>query len=530
MGEIFLARQAIAGVDRLVVLKRLLPGLSENAELVAMFVDEARIAANLAHPGIVQVHEFGEDTQGCFIVMEYVAGHHVGQVISRALRERTQIAIRIGAFIVYEVARALDHAHHACDSDGSPLEIVHRDISPSNVLVSFRGDVKLMDFGIARAANRAHRTSDGSIRGKFAYMAPEQIESRHIDARSDVFAAGILLWELTLGRRLFTGPSDLETIRAVLEQPIPRPTSIDPAYPPALEAVAMAALERDHGRRLASAAQLAADLKTYLRANPTDRDDVAALMTELFPGDAAASERLDERAPARPGDVPTVIVPAGPEADAPVETEAADLIVEQAPPPRRSWRQLAGVLLVAGGGVLAWSRTCTTCTTRTTRATSAPAPAGSLAPVRADAPAIDAMTPPGDASPSPADAEPRPIGAVAAPVVVRPPRRDVRTARPPPARVEPSVDAGVELDAAVVELGVLSLAGPAGVSIRVDGPQACQLHSVPMRCHLPIGQAYEFSFRVSGRAAFTAVLRPGRVLRRYTVDPTRETVDCIDGC
>jgi hypothetical protein len=177
--------------------------------------------------------------------------------------------------------------------------------------------------------------------------------------------------------------------------------------------------------------------------------------------------------------------------------------------------------MVAGCGVLAWSRM---------RMTRAPIPAGSLTRVLADAPPIDALTPPGDASPAPADAEPRPVIAGAAPVAVRPRGHDVRTARPPAVRVEPSVDAGVELDGAVVELGVLSLAGPAGVSIRVDGPPGCQLHSVPMRCHLPIGQAYEFRFRVSGGATFTAVLRPGQVLRRYMVDPTRETVDCVDGC
>jgi serine/threonine protein kinase len=348
MGEIFLVRQQIAGVTRLVVVKRLLAELADDPQRLTMFVDEARIAANLSHPGIVAVHEFGHDADGYFIVMEYVPGHHVGRVLARAVRDGGRIPVAVGAYIVYEVARALDHAHHACDSTGSPLHIVHRDVSPSNVLVSFSGDVKLMDFGIARAANRSYRTDDGTIRGKFAYMAPEQIESTEVDAMSDVFSAGVLLWELTLGRRLFDGASDFETIRATLEQPIPRPTTIDASYPPALEAIVMAAVERDRSRRLGSAAELAAQLKAVLREHPADRDDVAAVMAKLFPGDAIESAKLE--APAQP---PTA-------AKATALLDQPD-VAEPAPTPkqRQRWAIAAAVAVVTAGlvvvGMIAWT-------------------------------------------------------------------------------------------------------------------------------------------------------------------------------
>jgi serine/threonine protein kinase len=339
MGEIFLARQAIAGASRLVVLKRLLPELAEDPQQLEMFVDEARIAANLAHPSIVQVHEFGRDAEGHFIVMEYVPGHHVGRIVKRAVQLGRELPVRFGAAIIYELARALDHAHNAVDSHGEPLDIVHRDISPSNVFVSFRGDVKLMDFGIARASNRTHRTNDGSIRGKFAYMAPEQIEGQAVDRRTDVYAAGIVLWELTLCRRLFDAPSELDTIRAALEQPIPRPSTIDPYYPPELEQTVMHALDRDPTRRPASAADFAAALKAYLRTNPVDRDDLAAIMAELFADDAAEVVRLEtEHTASTVKDVaPTVhLLPAEPVSE----------------PRRRSRLPLVLLaLLVIGGGI-----------------------------------------------------------------------------------------------------------------------------------------------------------------------------------
>ncbi|MEO8699225.1 MAG: serine/threonine-protein kinase [Kofleriaceae bacterium] len=490
MGEIFLARQAIAGVNRLVVLKRLLPGLADDPAQLAMFVDEARIGASLAHPGIVQVHEFGEDDAGFFIVMEYVAGQHVGQLVTRATREHRAIPIPIGAFVMHEIARALDHAHHARDSDGVPLEIVHRDISPSNVLVSFRGDVKLMDFGVAQAANRTHRTNDGTIRGKFAYMAPEQLEGKPVDLRSDVFAAGVLLWELTLGRRLFDGRSEFETIRAVLEQPIPRPSTIDPQYPPELEAIVMTALERDPARRLASAAELATGLKAFLRTHPADRDDLAALMAEMFPADAVASQRL-ETEHTRPVAAPTVILPASP----------------VAVPRRGRWGLVAVLgLAVAGGAFVLFPRT-TVDTPSVIAVRVAAADAAPDVTVAVEPPVIDAPERP--------------------PQAVHVPTRTVRVPTvTPDAPPEPAI-------AIPVERGNIFFDVPRDERQRIDGAvfyrglRCSTPSSVPTRClDLPVGATYEITFWMSGGGEFTTTVHVKPGVQRCWVLPSLGSVRC----
>jgi serine/threonine protein kinase len=490
MGEIFLARQEIAGVNRLVVLKRLLPELAEDPQLLDMFVDEARIAANLAHPGIVQVHEFGHDTDGHFIVMEYVPGHHLGHVVTRALRARMPMPVRLGAHIVHEVARALDHAHHARDSDGKPLEIVHRDISPSNVLVSYRGDVKLMDFGVARAANRAHRTSDGSVRGKFSYMAPEQIEGKLVDARTDVFAVGVVLWEITLGRRLFSGGSDFEVIRAALEQPIPRPSSIDPAYPPELDDLVMSALERDRDRRLASAAAIATGLKSYLRTSPVDRDDLAGFMAVLFPDEIASSARLDEETKVAPKtERPTVLL-----AEPPTEPE----------PSRRRGRALVPLLLlfVTCAGILGvwWLR-------RDRGASGAHV----AAPLDAagDAPSDASLDTPADvAIDAPIDA----------PVDARPDARHHPDAHTPP------IDAAPD---AIVSRGAFAfgLVGQGPVFL-VHG-DGCTTSSTPIRCKdLVVGTSHTFLFSSPGIGEFSATLEVHDGLTKCDVIPATKQVKC----
>ena len=224
---------------------------------------------------------------------------------------------------------------------------MHRDISPSNVLVSFQGEVKLLDFGIARATNRVHRTRDGSVRGKVAYMAPEQLEGGEVDARTDVYALGVVLWELTLRRRLFDGANDVEIIRAALEAPIARPSSLDPYYPPALEAIVMAALDRDRSTRLTSAAEFAARLKAFLREQPTDRDDLAALVSSLFPDEAAESLReVEAKTELRVARDQVATEPL-----APREIAHDDATV--ASPRRGRWLALI-LLALAACGVLVW--------------------------------------------------------------------------------------------------------------------------------------------------------------------------------
>jgi serine/threonine-protein kinase len=287
MGEVFLARErGVAGFDRIVVVKRLLPELAEKPDLVEMFIDEARIAGQVSHPNIVQIHDFGHADDAYFLAMEYVAGQNLSRITDRA-DDADGLPLAMAVHIVAELTRGLDAAHRARDADGRPLGIVHRDISPHNVLVSYGGDVKLMDFGIAKAANKTHRTEAGTIRGKLCYMSPEQARGDDLDVRSDIFAAGVVLWELTVGDELFAGDGVVETIRAVCEAPIPRPSERVPDYPPELERIVMAALDRDRAERTATASELGSALRAFLVDSRlhVDRDELGAFVAELFPGD-----------------------------------------------------------------------------------------------------------------------------------------------------------------------------------------------------------------------------------------------------
>jgi len=288
MGEIFLARErGVAGFDRMVVVKRLLPDYTDNPDLVNLFIDEARIAAHLSHPNIVHIHDFGREADSYYLTMEYVAGHNLLKIAERAERTEQPLSIVMSVHIIAEMARGLDAAHRAKDADGIPLGIVHRDISPHNVLVSYGGDVKLMDFGIAKASNKHHRTEAGVIRGKLSYMSPEQANGDELDARSDIFSTGIVLYELTTGVSLFDGDNAAQTIRMVLEKEIPSPREVDPDYPPALEGIVMGALERRPSDRIASAEELASSLRAFLamRGETVEPDELGAFVRQLFPKD-----------------------------------------------------------------------------------------------------------------------------------------------------------------------------------------------------------------------------------------------------
>lgn len=312
MGEIFLAReQGVAGLQRLVVVKRMLPEMQERAESVALFIDEARIVAHLAHPNIVQIYELGQDGEAYFIAMEYVPGQNLARICERATKAAERpLTTRLAAHIVAELAHGLDFAHRATDLDGKPLSIVHRDVSPHNLLLSVHGDVKVMDFGIAKAANTMHRTQTGVIRGKYAYMSPEQLAGQPVDATTDVYAAGVVLWELSLLRRMFKAKDELELIDLVRAGTFARPTEIDPAYPRELEDIVMAALARDSKARTASAGELARQLRLFLSTTgaPIARPELGALVRDLFP-------EVDHLAPARAtpeADPVTASMPASP--------------------------------------------------------------------------------------------------------------------------------------------------------------------------------------------------------------------------
>src|SRR5438094_566098 len=214
-----------------------------------MFVDEARIAVQLSHANIVQVLELGKHDESLFIAMEYVSGRDLRQLLDRYRRRGEPLPIPQACAIAARVCEALDYAHRKRDASENPLGIVHRDVSPQNVLVSFDGAVKLIDFGIAKAERRLQKTQSGILKGKFSYMSPEQVRGEPLDHRSDVFAAGALLWELICGRKLFTGDSDYAVLEKVRKVDVPPPASVNPQVPKELSRVVLAALAPDPGNR-----------------------------------------------------------------------------------------------------------------------------------------------------------------------------------------------------------------------------------------------------------------------------------------
>jgi serine/threonine protein kinase len=255
MAEIFLARMlGVLGFDKLVVIKRILPHLSRRNDFIQMFLDEARIANTLNHANIVQTHEVGEHGKSYFMVMEYLAGEDVRTIMRRVQRAPdVRLPLEHALSITAAVASGLHYAHEKRDRDGKPLHIVHRDVGPQNVIVTWDGAVKLLDFGIAKASNRINETRTGSFKGKVPYMSPEQCRGEPLDRRSDIFSLGILAHEMTLTRRLFRGDTDFQILKQIAEGPIPKPREIDPDYDPRLEAIVMKALERNPAARFQTA-------------------------------------------------------------------------------------------------------------------------------------------------------------------------------------------------------------------------------------------------------------------------------------
>ncbi|MEM9490472.1 MAG: serine/threonine-protein kinase, partial [Myxococcota bacterium] len=223
MAEIFLARPSNASVARpTVVIKRLLPHMADDPQFNAMFLDEARLGKRLTHPNIVKTYEFGFHKDELFIAMEYVDGLDALALLRECAHRKVRMPSEVAVYIVRQVLEALDYAHNHVDDEGNPLGLVHRDISPSNVLLSRRGEVKLVDFGIARAAQQTHKTQDGTLKGKYGYMSPEQVVDSNVDARSDIFSVGIVLGELLTGRRLFAAANELDVLLMVRDAKLDR--------------------------------------------------------------------------------------------------------------------------------------------------------------------------------------------------------------------------------------------------------------------------------------------------------------------
>jgi eukaryotic-like serine/threonine-protein kinase len=294
MAEVFKAYvEGREGFGETFVIKRIRPERTDRPDVVEMFIDEARISGLLSHPNIVEVYDFGQIGASYFLAMEYLRGRDLSAVM-RALRlAHGAVPPLVAAHVARQAALGLDHAHRAQLPDGRPAEIVHRDVTPSNIMLLAAGGVKVLDFGIAKAAEARPLPAvprKRRVKGKLAYLSPEQVRSGELDGRSDVFSLGVVLWEMLVGQRLFAAEGEFQTLRNVLTMPVPPPSSRRPNVPPALDAVVARALERDRDARVSSAAALVEELAAVAPEARAGDASVAALLTALF-GEAAAVPR-----------------------------------------------------------------------------------------------------------------------------------------------------------------------------------------------------------------------------------------------
>ncbi len=294
MAEIWLARQTgLKGFERIVVIKRIIESLSADESFVEMFLDEARIVVQLTHPNIVQVLDLGEFGGAYYIAMEYLAGEHLASLVRASAKAGAPLRLTTAVKLVVLALEGLSHAHTRVGVDGHPLNVVHRDVSPQNIVVTWDGQVKLLDFGIARATNRATQTQGNQLKGKYAYMAPEQANGEvELDARADLFGMGIVLWELVTFRRFHGSDDAVHIIKSLIaDAPAPTATSKNARVPESLSNIVAKALAKDRDARFPDAASFKHELEAWLRDNGggPSTAELAAMMQGLF------RERIDER-------------------------------------------------------------------------------------------------------------------------------------------------------------------------------------------------------------------------------------------
>jgi len=367
MADVYLGAAAgPAGFNKLVVIKRLRSG-TDDASMVEMFLDEARLAARLNHPNIVHTYEVDESPEGYLLVMEYLEGQSMRRM-AKALRARDgRFDPVLAAHLISEVLEGLHYVHEMRDYDGSPLGIVHRDVSPQNLFVTYDGTVKVLDFGIAKGALNVTDTQSGVLKGKVSYMAPEQVNAGAVDRRADIFSAGVVLWELLTGEKLFKGDV-VETLRSVMSSPIGPPSSLARGIHPELDRIVMKALARFPSERFHTALEMNKALSDLVRSTGRviRREDVAARMQEVF-GDARetmartvqmymASRSAADSVPSEPL-IPSSLRPAPSDPLGPASgVRPMTPVVE--PPGRSTWMlkigaSVAALALLGGGGFFA---------------------------------------------------------------------------------------------------------------------------------------------------------------------------------
>ena len=395
------------GCTRQLVVKRILPELSDNPDFVRLLADEARLSALLHHRGIVQVYELGIADGEHYLAMEFVEGRDRSSLLNQLIRSRRVLPAPLACYLVHEVAAALGYAHALTDPEGRALEIIHRDVSPSNIMVGETGVVKLLDFGIAKAASgiRNEKTRTGVVKGKVSYMSPEQADARGIDRRSDIFSLGIVFWECLTARRLFGGTDDLHTLRLVREAVIEPPSTVAGAIDPRVEAVVMRMLAARREDRYDACEEICAALAPVIHEHKADAPALQRFLTELGPATT--------RAPAVDSEVVTVASDAR-------EPRRATAELAQ---PKRRWPWVAALGLAGVAAAAVWylassgrrqapiaSKPTAVAPIAVTPAPTPPAPTPAPTVTASPAPtATPSPSPTATASPSPPPVTPTPL-------------------------------------------------------------------------------------------------------------------------
>ncbi|HUP60305.1 MAG TPA: TonB family protein [Thermoanaerobaculia bacterium] len=536
MAEVWKARmRGVEGFQKIVAIKKILPHLSDNQDFVEMFVDEAKLAAQLNHNNIIHIYDLGKIQNSYYIAMEYIDGYDLKAILRRGEERDHPMAVELALFIASKIASALDYAHRKKDFEEREMGLVHRDVSPQNVLISQEGDIKLCDFGIAKAASKASHTQAGALKGKLQYMSPEQAWGRSIDRRSDIFALATVLFEMLTNRKLFTGDSELSILEQVREARVTPPSQFNEEVTPEIDAVVFKALQKDSASRYQTAGEMARDIDQILytfKPTPTSAD--LAIYMHRMSSTEPVMIPAPEPEPVAPTPAPAPAPKPAPIAAVPVAAApAAAARVEPASAAPEPWEQpvrkkssavpiivIGAVVLLALGGV-AWmlmkGKSATPAPAVTASAgTQAPAaPATGVAPATTDAtatsPATATLDPslvdqevqkrlaaerarleaqaraqqPSATTQTPTTAAVRPQPVAPAPVQQQPPPQQAETTRPAPAPVqqepapapaqqEPAPVPAAPARAAVRE-GELVAAGTAGLT----PPRVLRRGSVP---------------------------------------------------
>jgi TonB family protein len=303
MAEVWKARmRGVEGFQKIVAIKKILPHLSDNQDFIEMFVDEAKLAAQLNHNNIIHIYDLGKIQSSYYIAMEYIDGYDLKNILKKAQERDQPLSVEIALFIASKIAAALDYAHRKRDFEDKEMGLVHRDVSPQNVLISEEGDIKLCDFGIAKAASKASHTQAGALKGKLQYMSPEQAWGRNIDKRSDIFALATVLFEMLTARKLFSGDNELSILEQVREARVTPPSQFNEEVTPQIDAIVLKALQKDPANRYQTAGEMQRDLDAVLysfKPTPTSAD-LAIYMHRLATSVATPAHSMEMHAPEPP--------------------------------------------------------------------------------------------------------------------------------------------------------------------------------------------------------------------------------------